>query len=383
MAFDPHMALVARLKRGELSVIAPGLIERAMSQPPRLDFTATAADLSQCDVICICPDVPTNEKGRADLSGIQTLLDDVSAAARPGAVLVNLSAVPPGFSRAQSRKGRAFYYQLEPLVLDEAVERAAEPKQIVVGCADPSAPLAVAFQQFLDLFGCPILPMRYESAELCRFALSLVRVAGANAGTLLEELCKNSGADQTELASVFDDVQSSVRRRSAVGGERDLAALRRLAEKHGVDTSGIEKWLSELRQQRNWVLQCLEVEVLAKRPDAQLAILGLASRQGTTSTEDSAARALIGSLPKLRIRAYDPAVLPDPAWHSQLEAAHDALDACRQADALVIMTPWPEFAALDPAALAGRMRGRVIIDPHRVLEPDTFKGVGMAHFRPD
>jgi len=385
VAFDTDMTLVARLKRDELPVVAPALTRQALSDPARLDYTATAADLSQCDVIYICPDVPANEKGRSDLTAVQSLLDDAWTAARPEAVLVVLSPVPPGFCRSQMRKGRTLFYQLAPLLFDESAERAAEPARLVVGCADPGAPLPASFRGFLERFGCPILPMRYESAELARLSYSLLRVTRGSAQSTVAALCEKAGGDCSELASAFAPEKISatpVGIAAAAELERDLAMLRRFAEAHDGDTSAVEAGLKVIRQQRNWVLQCLEENVFKRLPDAQLAILGLATRPGTTSTDDSPALALLASLPKLRVRVYDPAVTADPSWHAQLEAAPDALDACRQADAVIIMTAWPEFASLDPEALARVMRGKALIDPNRALAPDAVRRAGLEHYVP-
>jgi UDPglucose 6-dehydrogenase len=295
-------------------------------------------------------------------------------------VLVISSPVPPGFSRSQTRKGRALYYLLDPLAVDEDVERAIAPKRLFVGCADSAAPLPRTLQRFLELFGCPIQPMRYESAELARFGLSLMRAAGRSSASLVFALSEKVEATWEEVGSVLENAPTSAA--NGPGVERDLAVLRRLAEKQGVDASLIESGLARVRQQQDWVLQCIEGQVLKNSPDARLAILGLASRQGTRSSDESPAVALLGLLPKLPVRVYDPAVSADPSWHAGLEAASDALDACRDADAVVIMTPWREFAALDPQALAGHMRGKVIIDPYGVLDPGPVRRAGLAHHTP-
>lgn len=375
IAFDPDMTLVARLKQGDVPVVAPVLIQSAS-----VDYTATAADLSQCDVVFFSADVPASEKGRSDLTALQALLDDAAPAARQEAVLVISSPVPPGFSRSQTRAGRALYYLLDTLAIDEDVERANAPKRLFVGCADSSAPLPRTLQRFFELFGCPVQPMRYESAELARFGLALMRVAGDHAASLVSDLSEKVEATREEVGAVLGAAPTSAA--NGPGVERDLAILRRLAEKQGVDASLIESGLARVRQQQDWVLQCLDGQVLKNSPDARLAILGLASRQGTRSIDESPALALLASLPKLPVRVYDPAVSADPSWHGGLEAATDALDACRDADAVVIMTPWREFAALDLEALAGRMRGKVIIDPYRVLEPGPVRQAGLALHTP-
>ena len=92
-------------------------------------------------------------------------------------VLVILSQVPPGFTRALPLPPAQLYYQVETLVFGRAVERATKPERYIVGCADPRSPLPRRFATFLEAFGCPILPMRYESAELAKISINICLVA--------------------------------------------------------------------------------------------------------------------------------------------------------------------------------------------------------------
>ena len=86
----------------------------------------------------------------------------------PAAVMVILSQVPPGFTRGLSRAEGVRYYQVETLIFGRAIERALHPERFIIGCADPAVPLPGAWASYLSAFECPILPMRYESAELCK-----------------------------------------------------------------------------------------------------------------------------------------------------------------------------------------------------------------------
>ncbi len=380
VAFDPDMALVARLKRGGLPVVAPGPAGRE-DDPPEIEYSATAADLSRCDVIHICPDVTTSEKGRSDLSAVQGLFNDAVAASRPDAVLVVVSPVPPGFTRASAPADRAIYYQAAPLAFEEAVEPVAAARSLVIGCADPAAPLPVSLQRFLDLFDASIVLMRYESAELTRLVLSVARVATDEMLKTLVALSEKSGAVWSEMTPALER-QRREGRAGAIPGfglERDVLMLRRLAETHSVETGVFDEWLADIRQQRNWVLQRLEEDVLGETPEACLAVLGLVGRQGTRSMAGPPALGLLAGLPKLKIRAYDPEVVPDPGLPPMLEAVGSALEACEQADALLILTPWRGFTSLDPAAVAERMRGRSVIDPYRVLDAAAVRRAGLVH----
>jgi UDPglucose 6-dehydrogenase len=76
---------------------------------------------------------------------------------------------------------------------------------------------------------------------------------------------------------------------------------------------------------------------------------------------------------------FDPAVQASAEWHLRMTAVADALAACDGADALVIMTPWPQFRALEPRAIAGRLRGRVVVDPFSVLDRAAAAAAGLEH----
>src|SRR5262249_50653794 len=147
------------------------------------------------------PDVPTDDQGNSDVAGLTALIRDVASAMSPDAVMVVLSQVPPGFTRAlavppQQRR----YYQVETLVFGQAGERALKPERIIVGCADPAAPLDARLRAVLEAFDCPILPMRYESAELAKISINCCLVASVTVGNTLAEICETIGADWAEIA---------------------------------------------------------------------------------------------------------------------------------------------------------------------------------------
>ena len=200
VAFDPDVALVNRLNAGDLPIHEPGLAELIAANADRIAYTADIHDLERCELIYVCPDVPTDDRGGSDLSGLKPLLDVVAAAMRPDAVLVILSQVPPGFTRANAPAGRIVYCQVETLIFGLAVERAMKPERFIVGCADPAAPLPPALTGFLGAFGCPILPMRYESAELAKISINMFRVSSVSTTNTLAGLCERIGADWSEIA---------------------------------------------------------------------------------------------------------------------------------------------------------------------------------------
>jgi len=194
ICFDPDPALIDKIKLGQLPVSEPDLPELLQANGKRQSFTAAIADLAGCDIVYIAADVPTNDRGESDLTNIHKLIDAIVAVLGPSAILVVLCQVPPGFTRALAAPPPARrYYQVETLVFGRAVERAANPERYIIGCADPSEPLDARLQTLLKAFGCPILPMRYESAELAKISINMCLVASIGTANTLAELCEAVG----------------------------------------------------------------------------------------------------------------------------------------------------------------------------------------------
>ncbi len=386
--FDPDPALVGRLESSQFPVVEPGLTELANTHRERISFTSDIRALRQCALVYIACDVPTDERGDSDLSTVRRLIDTVSAGLAPDAVLVMLCQVPPGFTRALDWPAAQRYYQVETLVFGRAVERALRPERFIVGCADPAIPLSVPYRCFLDSFGCPTLPMRYESAELAKIAINCCLVASVTVANTLAELSERIGADWNEIVPALrldrriGPHAYLVPGLGLAGGnlERDLATVMRLAGETGAETGLIRSFVVNSRHCRDWALRTLHRELLQATPDAVVAILGLAYKENTDSTRNSPALALIRQLKPLWLRIHDPVVPAEAVDHPRVVACASSLDAAAQADALVVMTPWPEYKGLAAAELARVMRGPIILDPYRVFDTAAMAAAGFAYF---
>jgi UDPglucose 6-dehydrogenase len=362
----------------------PGLLARNRE---RIEFSADAGALSACDVVVVAADVATDDAGASDLSAIEALLATCGERAHPDATLVVLSQVPPGFTRRRRAKSRALYYQVETLIFGRAVERALHPERFIVGCEEPSQPLPAAYAELLAAFGCQVLPMRYESAELAKISINLCLVASISVTNTLAELCEVIGADWSEIAAALR-LDARIGERAYLspglgiaGGnlERDLATVRALAAEAGTDAGVVAAQLRHSGRRRDWALRVLHDEVLGRVPDPCVAVLGLAYKADTASTKNSPSLALIAQLGHVRVRAYDPVVDARAAAPSA-EPCASALECCAGADAVAVMTPWREFAALRPADLAARARGRCMIDPYGALDAAACTGAGFDTF---
>ncbi len=387
IGFDPDSARTSALARGELPVSEPRLPELLQKNIGHLLFTSDAAALSACDVVYVAPDVPTDDQGGSDLASINDMLEAVFVATRDDAVIVVLSQVPPGFTRSKLRSGKILYYQVETLIFGRAVERALQPERYIVGCADPSRPLPASYAAFLEAHGCPILPMRFESAELAKISINMCLVASVSAANTLAELCEQIGADWSEIVPALKlDKRIGPHAYLApglgiAGGnlERDLATVCNFAERYGTDVGVVRAWIANSRYRRDWALRTLYRTVLSRIDDPVIAVLGLAYKQDTHSTKNSPSLALLSSLAPFRVRIFDPIVSASAAPNARCLAAKTELEACEGADALAIMTPWAQFAKLDPAQIAGKLRGKAVLDPYAMLKAAACRAAGLEY----
>jgi UDPglucose 6-dehydrogenase len=384
ICYDADAELTQRLSSGVLPVSEPDLDDLVRANGATQRFTSALADLAGCDVVYIAPDVPTDDAARSDLSGVRALLADVFDAIAPSAIVVVLCQVPPGFTRGLGRSASRLYYQVETLVFGRAVERTLQPERYIVGAADPSSPLPAAYASLLAAFDCPVLQMRYESAELAKIAINFCLVASISVANTLGELCEEIGADWSEIApalkldkriGAFSYLTPGL---GIAGGnlERDLETVRGLAAKHGTDAAIVEAWISNSRRRRDWAYGILWRTLLKAKPDALIGVLGLAYKENTHSTKNSPSLALVKQLDAAKLRVHDPMV-PANAAPGAVGCA-DPYAAADGADALAVMTPWPAYRSLDPVKLAARMSGRVLVDPYGLVEGAA--AAGFDHF---
>src|SRR5215831_4372644 len=296
VCFDKDAALIARLKNGELPVVEPDLSSLLKSNGRRQTFTSSIDDIRGCDVVYVAPDIPTDDEDRSDATALIKLIDLIVPAMGPQGVLVVLSQVEPGFTRALSAPpAERRYYQVETLVFGRAVERATKPERYIVGCADPGRPIDANFRAVLEAFKCPILPMRYESAELAKISINCCLVASVSVANTLAELCEAIGADWSEIMPAlkldrrigeYSYLQPGL---GIAGGnlERDLATVRRLAAANKTDAGVVAAWVQNSRHRRDWAAQTIRRVLLDRKPDATIAVWGLAYKENTHSTKNA------------------------------------------------------------------------------------------------
>jgi UDPglucose 6-dehydrogenase len=395
VAYDPDEALAARCQAGDFPIEEPGFMELFAPHRVRLRYTSDRARLSACDLVFYALDVKTDDRNQSDLGPLDQIILDTAASLSGSASAVILSQVSPGYTRKliadlalrPEVKATSFFYQVETLIFGAAVQRAMQPERYIVGAPAANHPLPQGLRDWHAAFGCPVLVMRFESAELAKISINMCLVASVTTANTLAELCEEIGADWSEIVPAlrldkrigqFSYLAPGL---GIAGGnlERDLVTVCNLADEYGTDAGVVRAWIANSYHRRDWALRTLWSTVLSKIEDPVIAVLGLAYKQDTHSTKNSPSIALLEHLKPFRVRVFDPVVPPSAAPNPRCHPAKSELEACEGADAVAIMTPWGQFAKLDVAQIARKLRGRTVLDPYALLEPAACRAAGLQH----
>jgi UDPglucose 6-dehydrogenase len=308
-------------------------------------------------------------------------------------VVALMSQVPVGYTRALAERLRAkrpdfrsrVYYWVETLVIGDAVARYLEPERIIIGGPDAEAPPEPLLDALLARFGCPAFRMNYESAELCKAAINFYLAASVTYANTLADLCEATGAS---MAAILPALRSDRRigphayirpGLGLAGGnlERDLMHLRDIAARYGIDAALPALILERSAARYDWLRRAVERHVLRPGTRPRIALWGLAYKKNSRSTKNAVSLKLLRDLAgRALVIAYDPQVTLETT--ADLQMAASALQALEGADALVIVTDWDEFAAVEPAAIRERLRSPVVLDAAGVLDGDRSRRAGLT-----
>jgi len=377
MCFDQNAELISELQSGKTNINEPDLSEMLNTNSERLEFTSSKEDLKKCNIVYISLDVPTNDKGASDLTPVNNMIELVNNSISGEALLVVLCQVPPGFTRSINRNPARLYYQVETLIFGRAMERALHPERYIIGCAEPSSPVHPLFSRFLEAYSCPILPMRYESAELAKTAINLFLAASVCTANSLAEICEKIGADWEEIIPSLR-LDKRIGQHAYIkpglglsGGniERDLKTVSQIGYENGAKVNIPMAYVEHSKYRKKWSIRKFFEHYDNPSEDFKICVLGLAYKENTHSIKNSPAVDLIEAMPDIEINAYDP-VVKNIDSAKKLKFHNSSESAIKGADILFVMTPWNEFKELDWQKALISMRGEVLIDPYRLISHD-------------
>jgi UDPglucose 6-dehydrogenase len=373
----------------------PGLAGLLASAQVRF---AAQQDLADADVIVIAVGTPMGPDGRPDLTQVEEAASQIAASARPGTVVLMRSTVPVGTcGRLQSGLLGAQLVVSNPEFLREghALHDAFFPDRIVAGGPDDAR--RVVEQLYRRIVECRDLPgaeglarpvpfcwMSAVSAELAKYSANGFLATKLSFANEIANLAHAVGADPVAvLGSMGLDPRIGsqfLRPGLGWGGScfpKDTRALQSIADGIGYDFLVLKATIEQNTRQLRGFASAIE---RALAPGGTIGLLGLAFKAGTADTRESPAIALARLLVRsgFVVRAYDPAVgtLPDDV---AIEIRSSFVEACDAADAVVVATEWPEFAAIDLVALRAVTRGDLLFDGRSLISPTAATAAGFRY----
>lgn len=400
---DVDEAKVARLCRGEVDILEPGLPELvgAGLASGRLSFvlgarTAIAELDGGAEVVFLCVPTPMGVGGMADLGAVESVVDEVRDLLSPNSVVVNKSTVPVGTAERTAelidRPDVAVVSNPEFLREGAAVHDFLNPDRIVVGSVSQDAAERVA--SLYAKLGAPTVLTDAASAELVKYAANCFLAMKLSYINAVSELCERLGADITDVTEGmgYDRRigQACMSPGPGWGGSclpKDTQAMLQVADSADFEFRLLRATIDTNTRQRQRMVDKVRLAVTGQRGGSlshtRIGVLGLTFKAGTDDLRDSPALAVSALLRQAgaELVGYDPALTTDAGNRPELDAltvVDDPYLAAKDVDALVVLTEWPEFRSLDWSRLAGVVRKPVVVDLRNLLDPDILRRAGFA-----
>jgi UDPglucose 6-dehydrogenase len=402
VAVDNNQLKIDRLKQGEIPIYEPGLEELVARNVTagRLSFTTDLqSTLSDVDAVFIAVGTPSRRgDGHADLSYVFAAAEEIARGLSERVVVVTKSTVPVGTGRKLEQLFQRLRPDLEidvasnPEFLREgsAIEDFQRPDRVVVGAESEHAQ-DVMKELYRPLYRgeTPIVMTGLETAELIKYAANSFLATKITFINEIADLCERVGADVQVVARGMGLDRrignKFLHAGPGYGGScfpKDTAALLRIAEDARVPMRIVESVVAVNEGRKRSMVRKIAEACGGNVRGSTIAVLGITFKPNTDDIRDSPALVIVPALQGegATVRAFDPAgmemakpQLPDVTW---CEDAYDAMDG---ADAVVLLTEWNEFRALDLEQMRALLRRPVMVDLRNVYRATEMQAAGFTY----
>jgi len=403
---DKDVAKIEALEAGQIPIYEPGLDDLVARNRDagRLHFgTDLAGVMTGAEAVFIAVGTPSRRgDGHADLTYVHEAAREIASAITDRTVLVTKSTVPVGTgaeveriiteTRSDLQPGVDFDVVSNPEFLREgsAIEDFMRPDRVVVGAESEHAQDVLrALYRPLYLRETPILITTRETAELTKYAANAFLATKITFINEIADLCERVGADVQQVArGIGLDGRIGAKflhPGPGYGGScfpKDTLALVRTAREHGAPTKIVEAVCDANEARKRRMAEKVIAACGGSVEGKTIAVLGLTFKPNTDDMRDSPSLVIVPALRDAgaRIRAYDPEGM-DAArpMLGDVEFANSADAALEGADALVLITEWNEFRALDPDRMKALLKAPVVVDLRNVYRPSEMTAAGLDY----
>ena len=403
---DKDKNKIDNLKKGIIPIFEPGLDELVKKNisSKRLFFeTNLKKSIDGSDAIFIAVGTPSRETdGHADLSYVYEVAEEIAECLGHYSVIVNKSTVPIGTGKKvheiiKNKKPKLdFDVASNPEFLREgsAINDFMRPDRVVIGCESNKAKAILKeLYRPLYLLETPIIFTRRETAELIKYAANSFLATKITFINEISDLCEKVGANVSDV-SIGIGLDGRIGKKflhpgPGYGGScfpKDTLALVKTAQDNCSPLNLVEHVVkSNKNRKKNMYKRILNA--LGDYEKKKISILGLTFKPNTDDMRDSPSLDLIPELIKNNcfLKLFDPEGMKEAKtifkrFHKKIEWCNDSYDACNKADALVILTEWNQFRALDLKKLKKLLNQPIIIDLRNIYNPEEVKNMGFKYY---
>ena len=399
---DKDSTKISALNAGEIPIYEPGLGElvRTNVEQGRLSFTTALNEaVAEADAVFIAVGTPSRRgDGHADLSYVYEAAREIAAALRGFTVVITKSTVPVGTGDEvervirELRPGNDVAVVSNPEFLREgaAIHDFKHPDRIVVGTDDERARKIVAeIYRPVYLNQAPILFTERRTAELIKYAANAFLATKITFINEIADLCERVGADVQEVArGIGLDNRIGPKFLHAgpgFGGScfpKDVRALIKTAQDHDVPMRILEAVETVNDTRKRAMARKVSAPFAGVLRGKTVAVLGLTFKPNTDDMREAPSIPLITALQDMgaKVRAYDPVGMEQAKQIlTDVTYCRGPYDCVEEADAVVIVTEWEQFRALDLGRVSDLMACPVIVDLRNVYRPGDMKKHGFAY----
>ena len=399
---DKDSSKIDGLNGGVMPIWEPGLeaLVRSNGERGRLTFTTDlAAAVKDAEAVFIAVGTPARRgDGHADLTFVFEAVRELARFIRPGAVVVTKSTVPVGtgdkIEQILAEEGvREVSVASNPEFLREgaAIADFKHPDRIVVGAEDQHAQ-DVLREIYRPLFlnRAPILITGRRTAELTKYAANAFLAVKISFINEIADLCEAVDADVQDVArGIGLDNRIGPKFLHAgpgYGGScfpKDTLALLQTAEKVGVDQRIVRTTVEVNDHRKAQMVERVSAALGGNIKGKRVGVLGLTFKPNTDDMREAPSIPIVNALVErgAEVSAFDPVAREQAEKiFNAIDFADDAYAAAEGADALVIVTEWDEFRALDLDRIAALLRGKVLVDLRNVYDRTDAEEAGLTYY---
>ena len=401
---DKDESKINALLNGEIPIYEPGLDAFVAKniKAGRLSFSTELKEkVGEADLVFIAVGTPTRRgDGHADLQYVYAAAEELAAYLKGYTVIVDKSTVPVGTARqvhrviSKSNPDADFDVASNPEFLREgsALDDFMRPDRVVLGVESERAEaLLRELYRPLNLIEAPIHVTNLESAELIKYAANAFLATKISFINEMSQLCEKVGADVHSIAKGMG-LDGRIGKKflhagPGYGGScfpKDTLALIRIAQEHGSSCRIVEAVVEVNASQKARMVSKIREALGGSESDKTIAVLGLTFKPETDDMRDSPSLAILPAMVDKGaiIQAHDPEGVKEakhllPEGIKYCETVYETFE---NADAVVLMTEWNQYRALDLEKVKSMMKGNVFVDLRNVYEKDAMEQKGFKYY---